>query len=97
MTVRYHHRGGRLTPDYICDKEYVEHAEDVCQPMPGGGLDEAVDASLVQSVTPLALQAALPVQSEIQARLAESRSPAPAAITGRPVRVGPGALAFHAG
>jgi DNA invertase Pin-like site-specific DNA recombinase len=71
MTVRYHHRGGRLTPDYVCQKECVERAENRCQQIPGGGLDEAVGALLVQSVTPLALEVALQVQSEIQERLAE--------------------------
>ena len=72
MTVRYHHRGGRLTPDYVCQQECVERAEARCQQIPGGGLDEAVGALLVQSVTPLALEVALQVQNEIQARLAEA-------------------------
>lgn len=71
MTVRYHHRGGRLTPDYVCQKECVERGENRCQQIPGGGLDEAVGALLVQSVTPLALEVALEVQNEIQKRLAE--------------------------
>jgi hypothetical protein len=72
MTVRYHQRGGRLTPDYVCQKQCVEHAQDICQRIPGGGLDEAVGALLVQSVTPLALEVALQVQDEIQARLGEA-------------------------
>lgn len=72
MTVRYHRRGGRLSPDYVCQKHCVEHAQDICQRIPGGGLDEAVGALLVQSVTPLALEVALQVQDEIQARLAEA-------------------------
>lgn len=72
MTIRYHWRGGQLTPDYVCQKECVERAEDICQRIPGGGLDEAVGALLVQSVTPLALEVALQVQDEIQARLAEA-------------------------
>ena len=72
MTIRYHYRGGRLTPDYVCQKQCVECAEDICQRIPGGGLDEAVGELLVQSVTPLALEVALKVQSEIQARLTEA-------------------------
>jgi hypothetical protein len=44
----------------------------MCQQIPGGGLDEAVGALLVESVTPLALEVALQVQSEIQARLADA-------------------------
>ena len=72
MTICYHHRGGRLTPDYVCQKNCVQRAEDTCQRIPGGGIDEAVGKLLVQSVTPLALEIALNVQSEIQARLAEA-------------------------
>ena len=72
MTIRYHHRGGRLTPDYICQQDCVQEAEPVCQRIPGGSIDEAVGQLLVKSVTPLALEVALKVQSEIQARLAEA-------------------------
>ncbi|MEO8428560.1 MAG: recombinase zinc beta ribbon domain-containing protein [Verrucomicrobiota bacterium] len=72
MTIKYHHRGGRLTPDYICQKDCVEQTEPACQRIPGGGIDEAIGQLLVQSVTPLALEVALGVQSEIQARLAEA-------------------------
>ncbi len=71
MTLRYHRRGGRLLPDYVCQKACVEHTEPVCQSIPGAGIDEAVSELLVQSVTPLALEAALSVQEEIQERLAE--------------------------
>ena len=69
MTLRYHQRGGRLTPDYVCAKTAVEQSEPVCQSIPGGGVDEAVGKLLVQSVTPLALEVALKVQEELQTRL----------------------------
>ena len=72
MTINYHHRGGRLTPDYVCQKDCVEEAEPVCQRIPGGGVDDAVGQLLVKSVTPLALEVALKVQNEIQARLTEA-------------------------
>jgi DNA invertase Pin-like site-specific DNA recombinase len=72
MTVHYHQRGGGLTPDYTCQNAGLQEAQDRCQHIPGAGLDEAVGALLVQSVTPLALEVALQVQSEIQARLAEA-------------------------
>ena len=72
MTLRYHQRGGRLTPDYVCAKTAVEQSEPVCQSIPGGGVDEAVGKLLVQSVTPLALEVALKVQEELQARLEET-------------------------
>ena len=72
MTVRYHHRHGRLIPDYVCQKERVERAQPLCQRVPGGALDAAVGALLVQSVTPLALEVALQVQQQIQERLAQA-------------------------
>src|SRR6266700_527544 len=68
----YHHRFGRLTPDYMCQKNCVEQSQPACQPIPGTGIDEAIGQLLVQSVTPLALEVALNVQSEIQQRLAEA-------------------------
>lgn len=72
MTLRYHQRGGRLTPDYVCAKTAVEQSKPVCQSIPGGGVDEAVGKLLVQSVTPLALEVALKVQEELQTRLEET-------------------------
>lgn len=72
MTVRYHKRRGRLTPDYMCQKNCVEQSQPVCQCIPGAGIDEAVGELLVQSITPLALEVALQVQSEVQSRLDEA-------------------------
>lgn len=72
MTLRYHQRGGRRTPDYVCAKTAVEQSEPVCQSIPGGGVDEAVGKLLVQSVTPMALEVALKVQEELQTRLDEA-------------------------
>jgi len=72
MTIRYHRRNGCLRPDYNCQRSCVEQAEPRCQCIPGAGIDEAVGELLVQSVTPLALEAALQVQEEIQSRLAEA-------------------------
>jgi DNA invertase Pin-like site-specific DNA recombinase len=72
MTVCYHHRFGRLSPDYLCQKRCLEEAAAACQRIPGGGIDEAVGRLLVQSVTPLTLEVALNVQDEIQTRLAEA-------------------------
>ena len=72
MTIRYHQRSGRLTPDYVCAKENVEQAAPKCQAIPGGGIDEAVGRLLVESVTPMALEVTLQVQDELQARLTEA-------------------------
>src|SRR6266700_2150078 len=68
----YHHRFGRSTPDYMCQKNCVEQSQPACQPIPGTGIDEAIGQLVVRSVTPLALEVALNVQSEIQQSLAEA-------------------------
>lgn len=72
MTVCCHHRFGRLTPDYMCQKNCVEQSQPACQRIPGTGIDDAIAQLLVRSVTPLALEVALNVQSEIQQDLAEA-------------------------
>lgn len=71
MTISYHHRFGRLTPDYMCQQNCVEQSQPACQRIPGTGIDEAIGQLLVRSVTPLALEVALNVQGEIQQHLAE--------------------------
>src|SRR5438876_9071099 len=53
MTVRYHDvKGGkRLYPEYMCQKEMIEHAEEkVCQRILGAGPDAAI-AELLTSTT----------------------------------------------
>ena len=72
MTLRYHLRGGRLSPNYICQKQYIEQCRPVCQDVPGSVVDDALSALILQSVSPLALEVALNVQEELQKRLAES-------------------------
>ena len=72
MTVRYHSRRGQLFPDYVCQREGIEHAEPVCQHIPGAGIDEAVGDILVEAVTPVTLEVALAVQQELQSRLDEA-------------------------
>ena len=72
MTVRYHIRQGKLSPDYVCQRRAIETATAVCQHIPGGGIDKAIGALLVETMTPAALEVALQVQQELQARIAEA-------------------------
>jgi DNA invertase Pin-like site-specific DNA recombinase len=72
MTVNYHQRRSQLIPDYVCEKECAEESRPACQRVPGEGIDDAVGKLLIESVTPMALEVALNIQSEIQARLAEA-------------------------
>ena len=72
MTVRYHVRYGCLCPEYLCQREGIEHAHRVCQQVPGNGIDEAIGALLVEAVSPVALEVALSVHQELQSRLEEA-------------------------
>ena len=70
MTVRYHHSGERLVPDYVCQRRLaMPHG---CQAVLGAEIDRAIGDLLVETVTPLALEVALTVQQELQSRLEET-------------------------
>ena len=71
MTVRYRSHHARLLPIYICQQEGIQTAQPICQSIVGGGLDDAIGELLVEAVTPLALEVALAVQQELEARAEE--------------------------
>jgi hypothetical protein len=71
MTVRYHARQDRLIPEYVCQRDGVEHAVSICQRIVGDQIDRVVGQLLVESVTPLALGVTLSVQQELQTRAGE--------------------------
>lgn len=71
MKVVYHVRGGRRVPDYLCDGRTVEDPQPVCQWISGTVVDSAVSKVLVGLMTPVAIDVALAVQQELQARLDE--------------------------
>ena len=62
MTVRYHARRGELRPDYVCQQVGIQTAKRICQHIPGAGIDQAIGALLVETVTPVAMEVALQVQ-----------------------------------
>ena len=72
MTVRYHHRRGRLSPDYVCGGAGKPYALPTCQSIPGEGIDEAIGEVLLEAITPLALEVALAVQDEVQTRIEQA-------------------------
>jgi DNA invertase Pin-like site-specific DNA recombinase len=72
ISVRYHRRGDRLAPDYLCCGNTNNRGEPPCQLIPGGGLDQAIGKVLVETVTPVKLELALAVQQEIEQREAET-------------------------
>jgi len=72
MTVRYHHRRGALVPDYQCIGESIQGGGPRCLTIPGQGVDAAIGRLLLDTVTPLALEVALTVQAELEARADEA-------------------------
>jgi DNA invertase Pin-like site-specific DNA recombinase len=72
MTVRYHLRQSGLWPNYLCQRQGIEHAERICQNISGGNLDTAIGTLLLEMLTPLTLEVALAVQEELQQRLAQA-------------------------
>jgi DNA invertase Pin-like site-specific DNA recombinase len=72
MTVRYHQRRGTLVPDYQCLGESIQGGGPRCQTIPGHGIDAVIGQLLLDTVTPLALEVALTVQAELEARADET-------------------------
>lgn len=72
MTVRYHVRRGVEFPDYQCIGESIQAGAPRCQSIPGAGVDDAIATLLLDTVTPLALEVALNVQGELEARAEEA-------------------------
>ena len=72
MTVRYHYRRGQELPAYVCQRDGIEHGHRICQAIPGSGLDQRIGQLLIDTLTPLAIEAALTVTAELQHRAAEA-------------------------
>jgi DNA invertase Pin-like site-specific DNA recombinase len=69
MTVRYHVCKAGLNPSYVCQREGIEHAQRICQSIPGTSIDTAIGDLLLEMMTPVTLEVALAVQHELQQRL----------------------------
>jgi DNA invertase Pin-like site-specific DNA recombinase len=72
MTVRYHQRRGRELPTYVCQRDGISHGRRICQAVPGAGLDQRIGQLLIDTLTPLAIEAALTVTAELEHRAAEA-------------------------
>jgi DNA invertase Pin-like site-specific DNA recombinase len=72
MTVRYHSRGDTVVPTYVCQRKGISTATPTCASIPGDAVDRSVGALLLDTVTPLALEVALAVQTELEARASEA-------------------------
>ena len=66
MTIRYHARGGKDLPTYLCQRDGIDNARPICAAIPGHTLDEHVGQLLIDTLTPLAVEAALQVSAELR-------------------------------
>ena len=72
MSIRYHQRGDRLHPCYVCQRKGIERGQPICESIPGADIDQAVGVELVAMVSPVALEVALAVQHELTTRIEEA-------------------------
>jgi DNA invertase Pin-like site-specific DNA recombinase len=71
MTVNYHARGnGEPQPDYHCSREGIATGTPPCQTICGAGVDQAVATLVLKQLTPLAIETALAVSTELAQRAA---------------------------
>jgi len=76
MTVRYHEvkEGKRLYPEYLCQKEHIEQADEkCCQRLHGTGLDAAIAQLLLAQMTPLSIETTMQIHEELHAQVQEAR------------------------
>jgi DNA invertase Pin-like site-specific DNA recombinase len=72
MRVRYRDARGRLESWYVCDRRTDARAEPNCQSLAGGPIDEAIGLLVVEKMTPAAVELALEIRREIEARYDEA-------------------------
>ena len=72
MTVRYHTRGDQELPTCTCHRDGIENGHGACTLIPGHTLDQRIGALLIDTLTPLAIEAALQVSAELRQRAAEA-------------------------
>jgi len=72
LRVRYRDVRGKLESWYVCDRASGARAEPNCQSLAGGPIDEAVGQLVAEKLTPAAVELALEIRKEIEARYEEA-------------------------
>lgn len=68
MRARYADRRGQVDSWYICCRAYASHGEPHCQSIAGWPVDEAIGDLIAAEMTPAAVELALEIRKEIEAR-----------------------------
>lgn len=73
MTVSYHKRcNGEPQPDYHCSREGIATGTPPCQSICGAGIDASIATLVLERLTPLAIETALAVSTELAQRAADA-------------------------
>ena len=70
--IRYAARRGRLEAWYICDRAHGYRGEPNCQSIAGPAIDKAVGMLIAEQMTPAAVELALEIRREVEARYEEA-------------------------
>jgi DNA invertase Pin-like site-specific DNA recombinase len=70
--VRYAARRGRLEAWYVCDRAHSARGESNCQSIAGPPVDQAIGELVAETMTPAAVELALEIRREIEARYQEA-------------------------
>jgi DNA invertase Pin-like site-specific DNA recombinase len=70
--ARYAARRGRLDTWYVCDRAYSKDGAPSCQAIAGGPVDAAIGTLIAEKMTPAAVELALEIRREVEARHEEA-------------------------
>jgi DNA invertase Pin-like site-specific DNA recombinase len=70
--VRYVARRGKQEAWYVCDRGHTARGEPNCQSIAGAPIDKATGALITEKMTPAAVELALEIKREIEARYEEA-------------------------
>ena len=68
MRARYAARRGQVDTWYVCSRAYASRGEPHCQSIAGWPVDEAIGELIAAEMTPAAVELALEIRKEIEAR-----------------------------
>ena len=72
LRARYAARRGKLEAWYVCDRAHGDRGEPGCQSIAGPPIDQAIGALIAEQLTPAAIELALEIRREIEARYEEA-------------------------
>ena len=70
--VRYATRRGKQEAWYVCDRGHAARGERDCQSIAGGPIDRAIGSLVTEKMTPAAVELAIEIRREVEARCEES-------------------------